>query len=139
MSKTELVAPPQAAPAPSDELQIERQLNEFLALRDGWLWGEGRAPTASGLDRLAAAFAEHYPAALPRPRLYPTAEGGVQAEWVLGRQDISLTIDLPDMKAYWHALDLDSGEDADRHLDLSLATGWDWATAQLRALSGSGG
>ena len=128
------VQTPVRLPTPTpviDPLDIPRRLDEFRLLRDGWLAGEGIAPRPADLDWLATAFADRFPADLPRPRLYPTAEGGVQAEWMLGRRDISLTVDLPARSAYWHVLNLASDQDDDRHLDLSGAQAWAWVVDQL--------
>ena len=44
-----------------------------------------------------------------QPRLYPTPEGGVEAEWRIGRLDLSIEFDPSGATAEWHALDLDQG------------------------------
>lgn len=44
-----------------------------------------------------------------QPRLYPTPEGGVEAEWRIGRLDLSIEFDPNSGTAEWHALDLDQG------------------------------
>jgi hypothetical protein len=44
-----------------------------------------------------------------QPRLYPTPEGGVEAEWRIGRLDLSIEFDPSSSSAEWHSLDLDQG------------------------------
>ena len=46
---------------------------------------------------------------LEQPRLFPTPEGGVEAEWRIGRLDLSVEFDPLRGLAEWHQLDLDSG------------------------------
>jgi hypothetical protein len=115
-------------------MDIETRLEELAKLRDGWLDGQGRAPERAALLRLAHAFDEHYAPDLPLPYLYPTADGGVQAEWTLGAWDVSLEITLPAMKAHYQALHLKTGES--RELDLTLDDDADWTTlnASLKAV-----
>ncbi len=63
------------------------RLEVLAGVPDGWLHGEGVAPSAEALTRarevLARLLVEH--AEIPRPKVFPIPEGGVQAEWVLGR------------------------------------------------------
>ena len=128
MSTTQAVSTEQPV---ASRLNVARQLDDLRTLADGWLNGEGFAPPAAGLDWLAAAFADHFPDRLPLPRLYPTVEGGVQAEWKLGEHDVSLTIDLVAKSAYWHDLDLASDQDEDNDLDLSDPKAWAWVAGRL--------
>ena len=44
-----------------------------------------------------------------QPRLYPTPESGVEAEWRIGSLDLSIESDPSGATAEWHALDLDQG------------------------------
>jgi hypothetical protein len=121
---------------PLDPLDIETRLEELAQLRDGWLDGKGRAPERAALLRLAQAFDEHYAPDLQLPYLYPTAGGGVQAEWTLGAWEVSLEITLPAMAAQYQALHLKTGES--RELDLTLAgddgAGWTALNAALKAV-----
>ena len=103
-------------PAPSqDPLDIPSQLSDMKRLDDGWAdgmqpaaqWGDGygKAPVHHELDWLAAQFASRYDSELPRPYLYSTPEGGVQAEWPIGSNEASLEIDLATHTAEWYCLD----------------------------------
>ena len=117
-------------------LDIKTRVEELAQMRNGWLDGKGRAPERAALLRLARAFDDHYAPDLPPPYLYPTADGGVQAEWTLGAWDVSLEITLPDMDAHYRALHLNTGESRD--LDLTLAVddsaGWAALNAALKAV-----
>lgn len=111
---------------PLDPLDIETRLEELAQLQDAWLDGKGRALDRAALKRLTQAFDERFGADLSLPYLYPTAEGGVQAEWTLGHWEVSLEITLPDLAAEYQAVNLATGES--RELELLLAaedgTGW---------------
>lgn len=121
-------------------LNIRARLDDFRKLTDGWAdgmqaaadWGNGYgiAPSPAGLDWLADEFAKHYPPHAPLPYLYPTPEGGVQAEWSLGPQEISLEVNLATGQAWWHRLDLSTTVDAERDLTLDAA-GWQWLVSEL--------
>lgn len=55
-------------------------------LPEGWHGGEGVAPSPDALTRARDVLARllvEYPA-IPRPKTFPTPEGGVQAEWTCG-------------------------------------------------------
>ncbi|WP_019627245.1 hypothetical protein [Thioalkalivibrio sp. ALJT] len=120
-----------------DPLDVPARLDEFRALRDGWLDGtEGRAPLESGLDWLARQFEWHYPDDLRLPWVFPTAEGGVQAEWKSGDQEITLDIDLSAQTGEWHLLDLNSGREVFDDIELSSSGGWAELARRLREVGG---
>lgn len=110
-----------------DPLDIETRLEELARLREGWLDGKGQALDREALQRLAQAFDQHYASDLPLPYLYPTAEGGVQAEWTLGDWEVSLEIALPTMVAHYQALKLTTGECHEHQLHLAGEDGAGWA------------
>jgi hypothetical protein len=72
-----VVAALAAAAAPSD------RVDELAALETGWLDGEGEALTEPALA--AARGLQH-------PRLFPTPDGGAQAEWTIGAFAVSVTV-----------------------------------------------
>jgi hypothetical protein len=95
---------------PSETVQdIDRRLGELEELRRGWLDGEGEALAPDATRRAREILSELASADVPRPRLYPTPEGGVQAEWSIGRYEVSLTF-LPDGDAEGLAVNGVSGE-----------------------------
>lgn len=107
-----------------DPRDIDARLDELRLLRDGWLDGQGMAPSEKGLDWLSARFSVNYPDEFPLPFLYPTAEGGVQAEWSVGRYEITLEVNLEQCTGEWHYINLDTDEEEFHTLDLDDQSGW---------------
>ncbi len=106
---------------------IDEQLKEMLLLEDGWLDGNGLAPSSQGLHWLAGVFALHYDdSSLPSPYLYPTEEGNVQIEWTLGAKEITIEIDLKSHSGFWHEMNFDAGMDQECVLDIDSGQSWNW-------------
>lgn len=82
---------------------------ELLDLAPGWLDGEGRPPSRDLLELVGEWLEQHQRKDGLQPRLYPTPEGGVEAEWRIGRLDLSVEFDPSSGLAECHQLDLDSG------------------------------
>lgn len=117
-------------------ISIASRLNELRQLQDGWLEGKGKAPSPAGLDWLLRAFRSNCAVDLPAPCLYPTAEGGVQAEWSLGAIEISLDIDLETHRGYWHELNLDTRDDASMQYDLDTWEAWQEIASRVERFQG---
>lgn len=115
-----------------DPLDVASRLDEFRSLDDGWLEGSGKAPSAKGLDWFSAEFDKHYPDDLPLPYLYPTAEGGVRAEWSLANIEASIEIDLETKNGEWHSLDLTTDDDDSHTLNLDENAGWSWFVGRIK-------
>jgi hypothetical protein len=80
---------------------------------DGWLEGEGRAPSPLALARAREVLARllaTYPS-LDRPKVFPTPDGGVQAEWVRGRWAAEALFDVEEGSISAEATHGDSGEE----------------------------
>ena len=107
-----------------DPLDITLRLEALSVLQDGWLDGKGKAPSKEGLQWLASVFDDHYDSMLPLPHLYPTPEGGIQAEWSLNGCEVTLDIDLLDKIADFQCLRL--SDEAQNDMTLNLATDADW-------------
>lgn len=63
-------------------MTLTRRLDEVAAIQPGWLDGHGEAVTVDArvaAERVLAGLMHRL--GLPTPRLYPTEEGGVSAEW----------------------------------------------------------
>ena len=118
-----------------DPLDIAIRLEELRLLKDGWLEGGGRALSHKGLDWLSRSFKQHYPEDLPLPYLFPTEEGGVQAEWSLGPKEVSLEIELSSRSGEWHTLDMETNEVSERTLNLEDAGDWKWLVEQIRQMN----
>lgn len=115
-----------------DPLDIPVRVDELRLLEDGWLDGHGKAPSHADLDWLITVFQEQYPTDLRLPYLYPTEEGGIQAEWSMGSIEISLAIGLRTHIANWHELNLDTGNEVARELNLTRQDDWQWLAARIR-------
>ena len=96
---------------------------ELLELAPGWLDGEGVPATGELLELVGAWLDEHQRQDLEEPRLFPTAEGGVEAEWRIGQLDLSIEFDPSRGLAEWHRLDLDSGAVVEQQVALQDAPG----------------
>jgi hypothetical protein len=120
-----------------DANDILARLDELRAVRNGWLDGKkGFAPSTTGLDWLANSFKSFYPDELPPPYLYPTAEGGIQAEWSINAHEISLDIDIDAKTGQWHTLNMLSEEESTQQLNLGDFAIWQWLIAQIEQLNG---
>lgn len=119
-----------------DDMDPGARLDEFKALKNGWLDGKGVAPAHKQLDWLSTAFQCNYPDGVPLPYLYPTAEGGVQAEWSLGNWEITLEIDIDKCQGQWHALEIESDSVEEESLNLNDPVAWHWLTQQLSSRLG---
>ena len=113
-------------------LDISVQVGTLKELKDGWLDGEGIAPSHGGLCWLVWAFKKHWSDSLPLPYIYPTPAGGAQLEWSFDWRDISLDINLTRHTGQWFALDLDTGKTTEKNLNLDLNE--DWAFIKKKSL-----
>ena len=114
---------------------IATRLETLAKLEEGWLDGKGYAPDKTQLAWLSTAFDTFYDPGLPLPYLYPTAEGGVQAEWSLGDWEISLEIDLAGQVAEWQALNLNTQACRDDNLNLAKPEDWQKLNQNLQKLT----
>ena len=113
---------------------VPAQLDTLRDMKDGWLDGDGFAPAHPGLDWLADGFVLHYPNDAPRPYIYPTYDGGIQAEWTLGTWEISLNITLSNHLAEWLLIDIDTNTEKERTLNLDNGADWEWFIGELRRI-----
>ena len=115
---------------------VGARLDELGHLNDGWLDGEGVAPDQAGLEWLASVFGDAFPSDLPLPCLYPTVEGGIQAEWSLPPYDVSLEVDLQRHTGEWDMLNLETQDDDSRQLSLDTIDDWEWLITRIRRIAG---
>lgn len=87
-----------------DPLDITARIEELSYLKDGWFNGEGFALPLEFLQWFNHNFLKYYDTTLPLPYLYPMPEGGLQAEWINERYDISVEIPFGGVSNY-HVLD----------------------------------
>jgi len=117
-----------------DPLDLDAQLEELGMLRDGWLNGEGQALSPSALRKLASLFRRYLDPALPPPRIYPTPQNGVQAEWTFGRWEAELEIALSNLQAEYFAAHMETDETREQMLSLHEAAAWATLNRELTAL-----
>lgn len=94
---------------PDDLASLDSRLDEIASLKAGWLDGDGVRPDIGALDRARRVLSDLLTFEVPRPRLFATPEGGVQAEWTVGENEISVTFE-PDGQLYAVAVNLASGQ-----------------------------
>ncbi len=73
---------------------------------------------------------------LPLPYLYPTVEGGVQAEWSINQWEISLEIDLLQRRAQYQALFVPEQRAEESEFNLADQAEWVRLSQALSAISG---
>lgn len=114
-------------------VDISARLDELRSIQDGWLDGDGIAPSSKGLDWLQENATQHLGYS-HIPYIYPTPEGGVQIEWDIGPFRPSLEIDLETRVGEWHCLDLKKDESFERELQLDCLLHWQWIVNELHQL-----
>ena len=120
---------------PLDPLDLGARLEALLLLKEGWLDGKGQALNKEGAKKFESLFERFYDDALTLPYVYPTAEGNVQAEWLLSSWEVSLEVDLTSLEAEFHAMDI--SDDKEKALRFSLVdqAGWQKLNQALLSLS----
>ena len=124
---------------PLDVLDPLVQLEQLRQLSAGWLDGDGEPPGRDLLGLVEQWLEEHQRDDDEPPRLYPTAEGGVEAEWRIGRLDLSIEFDPSSGMVEWHALDLDSGVVDEQQVSLRDSSGLKALGGKLQHLLAEGG
>lgn len=81
-------------------------------------------------------FEAHYPDQLPLPYLYPTGEGGIQAEWSLNDHEITVDINIDSHEGQWHDLNIVNEEETSSELNLDAIETWQWKVTRIRELTG---
>ncbi|MCX7047871.1 MAG: hypothetical protein NTX50_20595 [Candidatus Sumerlaeota bacterium] len=119
-----------------DPLDVPARLEELRSLKDGWLEGGGIAPPKEGMDWLAKTFDQDFPDDLPLPHIFPTPEGGIQAEWSRGPDRVTVDINLQEHAAEWFALNMDNDKEETRSLNLNKAPDWQWLCERIRVIVG---
>lgn len=114
---------------------LDARLDELAALSDGWLDGEGIALTPHAIATARAVLgrlASEHPDA-PRPRVFPTPDGEVSAEWVLGRVSADVRFPAAGLALDADALHVDTGAEIALTIDGSAPDAPAQIAAWLRA------
>lgn len=74
-------------PRAAEMTHLWGRVDAIARLEAGWLSGHGAKPTNTAVEKARCVLARvlHESAHLPRPGVFPTPDGGVQAEWTFGR------------------------------------------------------
>lgn len=107
-----------------DPNDVAARCEELTQLKDGWLDGEGKAPSKEGLQSFLAAWNGADTVALPLPHIYPTPEGGVQMEWTQGDWEISAEVELETLRTELLAVNVTTRASHDKEVALNTAEGW---------------
>jgi hypothetical protein len=94
---------------PDDLALLDSRLDELASMESGWLDGDGVRPDVVALELARRVLAELLAFEVPRPRVFATPEGGVQAEWSLNNHEVSVAFE-PNGDLYAVSVDLASGE-----------------------------
>ena len=103
---------------------ISHQFERIRKLRNGWLDGEGKAPSCDGVNWIESILRQYIPIDFPPIYLFPTDTGGILIEWSIESNEASIEVNLESHKGIWHELDVQSGEDFERTLNLDKAKDW---------------
>jgi hypothetical protein len=117
-----------------DPLDVVLRLDELAKAENGWLNGDGLAPSQELLDRLKKAFEQDFDPELSLPYLYPTTEGGVQAEWSLNGWEVSIKIDPTGEHAEYQAVNIESDASQETILALGDSAGWQQLNENLKSI-----
>ncbi len=123
--------------SPLDPLDVTLRLAALTELKAGWLDGKGQALEPERTQWLAQAFEENFDASLPLPHLYPTAEGGIQAEWTIGDWEVSLEVDLSTQVGTYQAFNLVTKSQQDEPLTLNDQSSWQRLNTALQQMDGA--
>lgn len=72
---------------------------------------------------------------VPVPHLYPTETGGVQAEWSIGPNEITLHINLETHLGDWHLLNVELDEVSERTLNCDDDGDWKWLIEHINSMA----
>lgn len=114
-----------------DPLDVAARIDELKLLTDGWLDGTAKAPDNGALEWVQELFETHFPNHLQLPFLYPTPEGGIQAEWSIGTTEITLEIDLTEQTGDWHEYDSEADDEITKSLLFSESDAIAWVVHRI--------
>lgn len=115
---------------------VAERLDRIQELKPGWLDGQGFTPEVDDLKWLKEQFKLYYPEDMKPPYLYPTPEGGVLMEWSLGKEEVSLEMEFVDHTGFWQELNIRTGMDDHRELDLDKPEDWRWLIDKIKSIGG---
>lgn len=119
---------------PLDPLDVVLRLDELAKLKNGWLEGDGRAPSHALIELLKSGFENRFDPGLPLPYLFPSEDGGIQAEWTLNGWEIFLEIESEVLRGEYRATSAKDGATQSLGLNLAEPDGWKQLNEALKAI-----
>lgn len=105
-----------------DPKDLLHRVEELKQLKAGWYDGDGAELDPKALEMLGARLDAFVERDELLPALFPTTEGGVQAEWKIGAYDLSLEVTLNSaLNAIFHSLNLADPADEGKEIALRLS------------------
>lgn len=93
--------------------RVWKRLEDLRSLRDGWLEGDGVTPDAVVVARarevIARILVDYRD--LPRPKVFPTPDGGIQVEWMIGDWGAELVFEPDEEGVMAEATNVETGEE----------------------------
>lgn len=124
------------------ESKFKANLLKIRSLRDGWLDGEGKAPTVELLDWFESWFLdlwEKHGLEEEYPYVFVAFDGGLELEWLLSQQSPTLSIwsFWPSYRTAWfHFIDPDSPDGYyEIDVDLTDPADTEWVEKLKRTLA----
>jgi hypothetical protein len=106
-----------------DDLACLRvRFRELSALRSGWLDCAGEAVDSGVLQQARLLLDQLLNWDVPRPRVFPTIEGGVQLEWSQEPYEVSVSIQPGEASVYAVKVNVRTGEAEEWELPPSSAS-----------------
>jgi hypothetical protein len=104
--------------------QIEDRFRKFARIQRGWLDGAGEPLPEAQLSWARELVLELLVEEdIPKPHLYPTPLGDIEAEWSSGPWEVSATFLLRRHHAELHALNVETRDDDEQEMDLETPQG----------------
>ena len=121
-----------------DLLDVGVRLEELRNLEPGWgERGDEELPSQESLDWLEQKLGDHYADECPLPLIFPTPDGGIMLEWILGRVSASIEIEHDEYEGDWSYINHDTKDTGDRVLNLDDQKDWQWLSDQILLLDKS--
>lgn len=115
---------------------VPSRLYELRSMTDGWLLDEySIAPSHEGLDWFSNEFARLYPTDLPLPYIFPTPQGGIEAEWDIADKHAAFAIDIDAHQGRWLQWDINTDYHDSEDLNLDIEADWSFFIAQIREMA----
>ncbi|WP_141333229.1 hypothetical protein [Myxococcus sp. AB025B] len=104
--------------------QLDDRFGMLASVEPGWLDGNGSALPAAELPWAKDFFFElMVEGGIPKPRLYPTPAGDIEAEWSYEAWEVSATVMLKEHVASVTAVNVDTNAEGDGDFDLNSDDG----------------